>query len=191
MKKLAIFFLAFVSFLKADANIRNDFYFSFTPHRAIDDEYENSAIGASFGIKGEGEFNGYDLGAEAYYTDEKELALHGQVQYVFYPLINESRLKPYFGMGVNFPILSIYKDFLALYDNPENFNIDEYEPSWNEDLVFSIKSTVGFIYPMKILRGFTEFSIMYPTINGTTLEVYKKENIKLPDSISVKVGFLF
>jgi len=190
MKKLALILLACTSFFKVDANAENDFYFSFSPYHAIDDEYESSAIGASFGIKGRGEFSGYDLGVDAYYTDEKELSLHGQVQYVFYPII-KTIINPYFGTGISFTILNMYKDFLAFYENPADFNSDVYDMSWNEDLIFSVKSTIGITYPLKALRGFTEFSFMYPTINGTTLEIYKKENMKLPDAINMKVGFLF
>jgi len=190
MKKLLMFFIAFAAFFKADANVKNDFYFSFNPYYyAMDDEYDVSAFGASFGLKGEGETNGYDLGIEAYYTDEKELNLHGQVQYVFYPLINLDGIKPYFGIGINFPILNIYKDFLAFYDNLNDFYAEDI--SWNEDFMFSVKSTIGITYPLKVLRGFTEFSFMYPTVNGSTLEIYEKENMKLPDAISLKVGILF
>ncbi len=190
MKKLTLIFLACASFLKIDANATNDFYFSLTPYHAVDNEYVGSAIGASFGIKGRGESNGYDLGFDAYYTDEEELALYGQVQYVFYPIV-KSIVNPYLGVGVSFPVLYMYGDFLAFNKNQAEYNNDEYDISWNQGLLFSVKSTIGITYPLRALRGFTEFSFMYPTVNGTTLEIYKKENMKLPDAINMKVGFLF
>lgn len=192
MRKLALLFLACASFFKVNANAENNFYFSYNPYHVIEDEYDNSTfLGVSLGIKGKAEVNGYDIGVETYYTKGEEIALYGHAQYVFYPPIISS-LKPYIGVGVSMPIVYIYKDYQEIYNNPYDLTKDIYKSGWNDDdFIFSVKSTLGFIYPLKALKGFVEASVMYPTVKGTDLTIYEKDNMKLPDAISAKVGVLF
>ncbi len=183
MKKLILSLLLFIPFLKADAKMNNDYYFSFNPNIILDD-LTIPMIGSSFGVKGKGKFNGYDVGSEVYFLGEKAFLLYGQVQYMFYPSYR-GKLKPYLGTGISFPMFGLYKDDLSMFGN------NKYTFDWNRNFVFGLKSTAGISYPLKSSKGFTEIGISYPMFNGKELYLYKKESRKIPNAISMKIGFLF
>jgi len=184
MRKLILLLLVLTPFFKADTKIKNDFYFSFNPNLVLD-EIAVPMLGSSFGVKGKGKFNGYDIGSEIYFLGGGDFLLYGQAQYMFYPSFKR-KIKPYLGTGISFPMFAIYKDEMSIFSD------NEYAIGWNKDFVFGLKSTIGFTYPLKSSKGFTEVGITYPMFNGKELlDLYKKESIKKPNAVSMKIGFLF
>jgi len=148
------------------------------------DEIAVPMLGTSLGIKGKGKLSGYDIGSEVYFLGGKDFLLYGQAQYMFYPSL-KGKLKPYLGTGISFPMFWGYEDNMSV------FRENKYVFEWNENFIFGIKSTVGFTYPIKTSKGFTEFGVTYPMFNGKDLGLYNKESIKAPNVINMKIGFLF
>jgi len=181
-KRLILLFIVFATFLKAE-KIKSDYYFSINPNLVID-ELAVPMLGTSFGVKGKGKFNGFDTGVELYFLGGVDVVAFGHAQYIFHPS-TKGKLKPYLGTGISLPMFFFYKDDMSILNKGQNVI------KWNKGLLFGLKSTIGFTYPVNKSKGFTEFSVTYPMFNPKELGFYNKDQLDVPNAVDMKIGFMF